>query len=169
MATYGRLTSLHSNPICRLRSTILCRGMWCRWACQTYRHRFMWDYFLSQSRTRASPSRTAESWQWLGTMANTEKRRPATSLVNWKDGGETVTERANARAGSYRILKIAVNLQVHGGFASTFAQSTICVVICWPIPKIAQTLERIGSKKPKVFAKFHMTSGYFQMAFGIYR
>jgi hypothetical protein len=28
-----------------------------------------------------------------------------------------------------------------------------------------QTLDRIGSKKPKVFAKFDMTSGYFQMAF----
>jgi hypothetical protein len=37
--------------------------------------------------------------------------------------------------------------------------------IGWPIPNIVQTLERIGSKKSKVFAKFDMTSGYFQMAF----
>jgi hypothetical protein len=41
----------------------------------------------------------------------------------------------------------------------------LCGNIGWPIPNIAQTLERIGSKKPKVFAKFDMTSGYFQMAF----
>jgi hypothetical protein len=40
----------------------------------------------------------------------------------------------------------------------------LCGNIGWPIPNIA-TLERIGSKKPKVFAKFDMTSGYFQMAF----
>jgi hypothetical protein len=41
----------------------------------------------------------------------------------------------------------------------------LCGNIGWPIPNIAQTLERIGSKKPKVFAKFDMTSGYFQMVF----
>jgi hypothetical protein len=41
----------------------------------------------------------------------------------------------------------------------------LCFNLDWPIPNIAQTLERIGSKKLKVFAKFDMTSGYFQMAF----
>ena len=32
----------------------------------------------------------------------------------------------------------------------------------WPMPNIAQTLQRIGNKRPKFFAKFDMTSGYFQ-------
>jgi hypothetical protein len=41
----------------------------------------------------------------------------------------------------------------------------LCGNIGWPIPNIAQTLEWIGLKKPKVFAKFDMTSGYFKMAF----
>jgi hypothetical protein len=41
----------------------------------------------------------------------------------------------------------------------------LCGNIGRSIPNIAQTFERIGSKKPKVFAKFDMTSGYFQMAF----
>jgi hypothetical protein len=41
----------------------------------------------------------------------------------------------------------------------------LCGNIDWPIPKIAQTLELIDSKKPKVLAKFDMTLGYFQMAF----
>jgi hypothetical protein len=41
----------------------------------------------------------------------------------------------------------------------------LCRNIGWPIPNIAHTLEQIGSKKPKVFAKFDMTSGNFQMAF----
>jgi hypothetical protein len=41
----------------------------------------------------------------------------------------------------------------------------LCGNIGWPVPNIAQTRERIGLKKPKVFAKFDMTTGYFQMAF----
>jgi hypothetical protein len=32
----------------------------------------------------------------------------------------------------------------------------LCGNIAWPIRNIAQTHERIGSKKPKVFAKFDM-------------
>jgi hypothetical protein len=32
----------------------------------------------------------------------------------------------------------------------------------WPIPHIGQTLQRIGRKRPRYFAKFDMTSGYFQ-------
>jgi hypothetical protein len=45
------------------------------------------------------------------------------------------------------------------------AINDLCGNIGWPIPNIAETLERIGSKKPKVFVKFDMTSGYFQMTF----
>jgi hypothetical protein len=41
----------------------------------------------------------------------------------------------------------------------------LCGNFSWRIPNIVQTLERIGSKKLKVLAKFDMTSGYFQMAF----
>jgi hypothetical protein len=36
----------------------------------------------------------------------------------------------------------------------------LCGNIRWPIPNIAQALKRIGSKKPKVFAKFDMTDGF---------
>jgi hypothetical protein len=32
----------------------------------------------------------------------------------------------------------------------------------WPLPNIEQLLQRIGSQKPKYFAKFDMTSGYWQ-------
>ena len=32
----------------------------------------------------------------------------------------------------------------------------------WPIPHIGNTLLRIGNKRPTLFAKFDMTSGYFQ-------
>jgi hypothetical protein len=43
-----------------------------------------------------------------GKMAYTEKWRPATSSVDGREGGDTVTERMDARAGSHRTLKIAV-------------------------------------------------------------
>ena len=32
----------------------------------------------------------------------------------------------------------------------------------WPLPNISQTLQRIGARRPKYFAKFDMTSGYHQ-------
>ena len=32
----------------------------------------------------------------------------------------------------------------------------------WPLPNISQMLQRIGSKKPRYFAKLDMTSGYWQ-------
>jgi len=33
----------------------------------------------------------------------------------------------------------------------------------WPLPNIQQMLMRIGNRKPKIFAKFDMTSGFFQL------
>jgi hypothetical protein len=54
------------------------------------------------------------------------------------------------------------------GFCIDFRTiNDLCGNIGWPIPNIAQMLERIGSKKSKVFAKFDMTSGYFLMTFDI--
>ena len=35
--------------------------------------------------------------------------------------------------------------------------------ISWPLPNIQQTIQRIGKKRPDVYNKFDMTSGYFQM------
>jgi hypothetical protein len=34
--------------------------------------------------------------------------------------------------------------------------------INWPLPNIAEMLQRLGQKRPKYFAKFDMTSGYHQ-------
>jgi hypothetical protein len=45
---------------------------------------------------------------WNGKRAYTDKWRPATSSVDGKEGGGAVTDRADARAGSHRTLKIAV-------------------------------------------------------------
>ena len=33
----------------------------------------------------------------------------------------------------------------------------------WPLPNIHHMLQRIGSKKPRVFGKFDMTKGYYQI------
>jgi hypothetical protein len=65
-------------------------------------------HILSRSQERASPSRTFESRHRMGKTAYTEKWRPATSSVDGKDGEDAVTDRADARAGSHRTLKIAV-------------------------------------------------------------
>ena len=37
----------------------------------------------------------------------------------------------------------------------------------WPLPNIRQMLERIGAKKPKVFAVLDLTQGYYQMAISV--
>ena len=34
----------------------------------------------------------------------------------------------------------------------------------WPLPNILHMVDRIGAKKPKIFAKFDMTKGYWQLA-----
>ena len=33
----------------------------------------------------------------------------------------------------------------------------------WPLPNISHMIERIGALKPKKFAKFDMTKGYWQL------
>ena len=38
-----------------------------------------------------------------------------------------------------------------------------CDNLGWPLPNIHNTLQRVGAKRPRWFAKFDMTSGYHQM------
>ena len=38
----------------------------------------------------------------------------------------------------------------------------VCSDLGWPLPNISQTLQRVGARRPKFFAKFDMTSGYYQ-------
>jgi hypothetical protein len=106
-------------------------------------------------------------------MAYTEKRRPATSSVDGKiEETRSQIERmleldlSEPESPYYNHVHLLRKPAGKWRFCIDFRTiNDLCGNIGWPIPNITQTLERIGSKKPKGFAKFDMTSGYFQMAF----
>ena len=52
-------------------------------------------------------------------------------------------------------------------FCIDFRALNMCIShMNWPLPVINQMLHRLGTHKPKYFAKFDMTKGYWQIALG---
>ena len=71
-----------------------------------------------------------------------------------------------------KLLKLQQELQESFPMTQTAQDWRFCVdyrnnndaspCLGWPLPNIGMTLQRIGARKPKFFAKFDMTKGYFQ-------
>jgi hypothetical protein len=130
-------------------------------------------HFLSRSQTRASPSRTAESWHWLETRIPKNGGPPGPQSTEKMEETRSQIERMfeldlmePSKSPYYTHAQLVRKLAGKWRFSIDFRTiNDLCGNIGWPIPNIALTLEWIGSKKSKVFAKFDMISGYFQMAF----
>ena len=62
----------------------------------------------------------------------------------------------------YSQVHLTAKLEGKWRFCIDFRSLNLCVnAMGWHLPNIQHMLQRIGSKKPKVYVKFDMTKGYY--------
>ena len=76
---------------------------------------------------------------------------------------KVITESKEAQAWSQVLLTLKPNAKWR--FVMDFRQlnSSLKRDDGWPLPRIDEVLQRVGNRKPKVFGKMDLTSGYHQM------